>query len=68
MCAKKVYVSRHTGGKKYHTDPDCRALKGNEREPLGQLTDEWSECSYCSGEYDHQGGPSEIYMELAYGK
>lgn len=61
-----VWISKHTGRKKYHTNPNCRGLKGDERKMLGNLTDEWDLCAYCAGEHENNGGPSEIYLELAY--
>ncbi len=61
-----VYISRQTSEHIYHTSEDCRRLEYTTQRQRDNLSDEWDECAFCSGEYDRSGGPSEIYLELAY--
>jgi hypothetical protein len=61
-----VLVSHRAAGsgeKIYHTDADCPAV-GDMRSPTWKeravLTDDWSECRYCSGDFKTGGVPEGV--------
>jgi len=61
-----VLVSHRAAGsgeKIYHTDADCPAvgdMKTPAEKPRDVLTDEWSECRYCSGDFETGGVPEGV--------
>lgn len=52
-----VYITKNTSGNTYHTNPDCRYIKGTPRERRRTTIEAWgyTECSLC------KNGPSETY-------